>query len=211
MENSTLKTIGNFKTKRTLIVGTNFTGKTTLVKKYISEELESKRNRVLIVVPDQLEFNSIEWIKPEFPQTLEFNGARKIIYKQGIISILKENFKNGLLILEDSGAYLSKKERIEIIGLLIRGRQNLIDIIATGHGFAELSPVFFKFCTHIALFKTIDNIRCRKDQIPNYEAIKEAQQRINNNAIEYPHYYETLDLLSNQKTNHHEPNQINFK
>ena len=181
--------------KQILIIGTNGTGKTTFLKKLVIEELKKKDSHVLIVVPDDMEWNTIPFVHPNYPNRIEkYVGARKIIYFPGLLEIIRDRFREGLLVFDDCRSYFTAALDQELHGILIRRRQQMIDICAVGHGFTEVPPKFFTFGTHIALFRTIDNIERRKNVIQNFEAMKEAQQRINAKSANDPHYYEILKM-----------------
>ena len=179
--------------KQIIILGTNGTGKTTLAKKLVFNELKKKDSHVLIVTPDDMEWNTVPYVHPNFEHRIRtYVGARKIIYKPGLIDNIRENFRNGLILFDDCRAYFDASLDSSLHSLLIRRRQQMIDIIAVGHGFTEVPPKMFTFATHFALFKTIDNIERRKNVIQNFEEMKEAQKWVNEKAIRDPHYFEII-------------------
>lgn len=181
--------------KQIIILGTNGTGKTTLAKKLVLSELKKKDSHVLVIVPDDMEWHTLPWVHPRFPHRIEtYVGARKIIYEPGILDIIRDRFRNGLLVFDDCRAYFDASLDRDLHSLLIRRRQQMTDIIVVGHGFTEVPPKFFTFATHYALFKTIDNIDRRKPVIQNFEEMKEAQQRVNERARVEPHYYEIIKV-----------------
>jgi ABC-type sugar transport system ATPase subunit len=181
--------------KQIIILGTNGTGKTTLVKKLVINELKKKESQVLIVVPDDMEWNAIPWVNPRFPTRIEnYVKARKVIYFDGLIDIIRERFRNGLVVFDDCRSYFTAALETDLHSLLIRRRQQMIDIIAVGHGFTEVPPKFFTFATHYGLFKTIDNINKRKYDMQNFELMKEAQSRINQKALIDIHYFEIIKV-----------------
>jgi ABC-type Mn2+/Zn2+ transport system ATPase subunit len=181
--------------KQIIVLGTNGTGKTTLVKKLVINELKKEDSHVLVVVPDDMEWDSLEYVHPKFPHRIEwYKGARKIIYFDGLLDIIRERFRNGLVVFDDCRAYFDASLDRDLHSLLIRRRQQMIDIIAVGHGFTEVPPKFFTFATHYALFKTIDNINRRKYVIQNFEDMAEAQKRINTISREKPHYFEIINV-----------------
>jgi len=184
--------------KQIIVLGTNGTGKTTFVKKLVISELKKKNSHILIVVPDDMEWNTIEFVHPKFPERIErYVGVRKIVYFKGLLSIINERFNNGLLVFDDCRKYFKAALDEELQGLMIRRRQKMIDIITVGHGFTQVPPAMFTFSTHYVLFRTKDNIRRRKDVIgeEDFEALEEAKIRINNNAIKEPHYFEIIKTV----------------
>lgn len=179
--------------RQIVVIGTNGTGKTTLVKKLVLAELKKKDSHILIVVPDDMEWPSVPFVHPKFPHRIEnYVGARKIIYEEGILQIISDRFKNGLLVFDDCRAYFTASLDTELHTLLIRRRQKMIDIVAVGHGFTEIPPKFFTFATDLVLFRTIDNIDRRKNVLNNFDLMKAAQARINARAEKEPHFYEVL-------------------
>lgn len=179
-------------TKLTIVLGYNGTGKTTLVKKLVLNEIKHNR-RALIITPDDIEWPTVEPVHSNFPERIKnYVKARKIIYNTGILPIISEHYRNGLLIFDDCRAYFTAALDQDLHNLLIRRRQKMIDIIAVGHGFTEVPPKFFTFASEIILFRTIDNIEKRKNVLNNFEEMKEAQARINAKAEKNPHYFEIL-------------------
>lgn len=182
--------------KQIIVLGTNGTGKTTFVKKLVISELKKKDSHILIVVPDDMEWNTIEFVHPHFPERIErYVGARKIIYFDGLLDIIRERFRNGLLVFDDCRAYFTAALDRDLHSLLIRRRQQMIDIVAVGHGFSEVPPKMFTFSTHIVLFNTLDNIAGRKNVIRNYEEMAAAQTRVNAKASTEPHYFEIIKTV----------------
>ena len=181
--------------KQIIVLGTNGTGKTTFVKKLVLNEIRKKDSHVLVVVPDDIEWNTLPDVHPKFLNRIEnYVGARKIIYYPGLIDNIRENFRNGLVVFDDCRAYFDASLDSALHALLIRRRQQMIDIIAVGHGFTEVPPKMFTFATHYALFKTIDNVDRRKNVIQNFEQMKQAQQRVNLKALTQQHHYEIIKI-----------------
>lgn len=180
-------------TKLSIVLGYNGTGKTTIVKKIVLNELKHQR-RALIVTPDDIEWDTLEMVHPRFPSRIaNYVGARRIIYTNGLLPIISEHFRNGLLIFDDCRAYFTASLDGDLHELLIRRRQKMVDIIAVGHGFTEVPPKFFTFASEIILFRTNDNIDKRKNVLNNFDEMKAAQARINTIATsKNPHYFEIL-------------------
>jgi ABC-type Mn2+/Zn2+ transport system ATPase subunit len=179
--------------KQIIVLDTNGTGKTTLVKRLVANELQKKNSHVLVVVPDDMEWNTLPYVHPKFTHRIaNYVGARKIIYEPGLLDNIRENFRDGLVVFDDCRAYFDSSLDRDLHSLLIRRRQQMIDIIAVGHGFTEVPPKMFTFATHFALFKTIDNIQRRKNVLSDFEGMKEAQSRINKTAQTKPHHFEIL-------------------
>lgn len=181
-------------TKLIIVLGYNGTGKTTLVKKTVLNELRHNR-RALIVTPDDAEWQTIEAVHPKWPERIKnYVGARRIIYYNGLLPIITENYRNGLLIFDDCRAYLTASLDMDLHNLMIRRRQKMIDIIAVGHGFTEVPPKFFTFASHIILFRTIDNIERRKNVLRDFAEMKAAQEAVNHIAeTQNPYHYQIIN------------------
>jgi GTPase SAR1 family protein len=179
--------------KQIVVIGTNGTGKSTFVKRLVVNELRKKDSHILVVTPHDMEFTNLPLVNGRFPHRIEwYVGARRIIYFDGLLSIILEKFKNGLVVFDDCRAYFKSSLDQELHALLISRRQHMIDIVACGHGFTEVPPKFFTFATHFALFRTTENMERRKNVIQNFNEMKAAQLRINEKAQTNPHYYEII-------------------
>jgi len=96
------------------------------------------------------------------------------------------------MVFDDCRAYLKAATTDAIHQLLVRRRQRMVDVIAVGHGFTEVPPVFFTFATDIILFRTADNIIRRKDCLKDFDIMVAAQRRVNQKAQSDPHYFEVI-------------------
>lgn len=178
-----------------LIMGTNGTGKTTLIKELVLAELKKKDGRVLILTPDYSEFTEIPEVHPKFTERIQrYTGVRKIIVtKSNAASTLQtvyDYYKRGLLVFDDCRAYF-KAATLDILEtIMIRRRMMMIDVIAVGHGANKIPPAFFAYATYFVFFKTIVPIRCRKEELEDIERWEAIQERVNSIAITNPHYKE---------------------
>ncbi len=175
--------------KLTIIIGTNGTGKTTLLRHIIT----SGTQRALIVTPDAAEW--LEYAENDLstPEKVSFTGINRHIFNPHTESLSKIGFfSRGILVFDDCRSYLRAATDERIHDILIRRRQRMIDVFAVGHGFNEIPPVFFTFCSDIFLFRTTDNIVRRKNCLKDYERMQQAQVRINTKAQKEPHYFEHI-------------------
>ena len=178
-----------------IILGYTGTGKTTYSKQIIEKYVEN-RDRILIVTPHDIEFNEFEQIDVTDTGFYKFSGVRRHIADADSLALIGDNknhFRNGLLILDDARHFIDSRVSRELHQLLISRKQRGLDIIAAAHGFTEVPPKLFTFCSHILLFKTADNINMRKNVIRNFEHLKEAQQRINDHSDF--HYHEIFKMI----------------
>jgi len=178
------------KTKFVTIVGTNGTGKSTLCAKLV-ERTVLAGGRALIVMPDDREWSGVSQLKEG--ELNRFKRIRKIVFDPESTLDVLVNYKHGLLVFDDCRAYVPSSLAAQMHELLIRRRQNDVNIIAVGHGFTEVPPKFFTFATEIVIFKTVDNILKRKDCINDWTAMAYAVQYVNKVAGEgKPHFYKVV-------------------
>jgi ABC-type Na+ transport system ATPase subunit NatA len=176
-----------------VFIGTNGTGKTTKLKELVSNLLKIKR-RILIVTPDDVEWNSIPFVNDRFKERISsYKGARRMIFESDTIQLIDQEFRNGVLIFDDCRAYLDAHTSKELHTIMVRRRQRDIDVIFVAHGFSDVPPKFFNFATFYILFKTNENIATRKNRINNYPILAAAQEKVNFEAeSNNPYYYEII-------------------
>lgn len=179
----------------TIIVGTNGTGKTTLLKNIVVNELKKPDTHVLIITPDDSEWLNIPEVHPKFPERMqEYKGVRKIITTASEAEQNLENirryFTRGLLVFDDCRAYFKPSTSAILETIFVRRRQMMIDICAVGHGFSKIPPAFFAYTSHLALFKTTDPVSTRKDRFDDIAKWEVIQRRVNDTAATNPHYNE---------------------
>ena len=184
----------------TIILGTNGTGKTTLLKRILT----MSGQRALVVTPHIVEWHertpSGADLYPlnELKQKSDyiFNGIQRHIWDPKRTLNCLQSFKKGILVFDDCRAYLQSTTDPRMRTLLISMRQQEIDIFAVGHGFNEVPPVFFTFATDLFLFKTRDNMIRRQNCIQCYDEVAELQQRVNAEA-------NRIDPVTHQPNRHY--------
>ena len=179
----------------TVIVGTNGTGKTTLLKEIVAAELKKPDGHVLIITPDDAEWLNVPEVHPQFPERMtRYTGARRSITTaseaETVLNNIRQYFTRGLLVFDDCRAYFKPSTSAILETIFVRRRQMMIDICAVGHGFSKIPPAFFAYTSHLALFKTTDPVTTRKDRFDDITRWEAIQKRINTQAISNPHYHE---------------------
>lgn len=178
--------------KQIILLGFNGTGKTTLLRKFVKQELQ-RGGKVLVITPDWAEWTDLPETMLEKSTDFEYTGARRYIWiDESILKKINAFWFDGLIIFDDCRAYLTAVTSPELKTLYIRRRQKMADLIMAGHGFTDVPPQAFTNMSEFILFKTKDNIARRKNVILDFEKIAEAQQRVNRKAEENKHYYEII-------------------
>ena len=180
-----------------VILGRKGTGKTTYIRRLINKSLQNKR-RVLVVTPNFDDFQGIPMVHPDYPQRVAtYKGARKIICRADpkAIDEICKNFRHGLLVFDDCRAYIDDKPSIYLKSLLISARHDDVDIIAVGHGFTTVPPLFFTYATHFAVFATTDAVARRKNCVINFPALEATVGQVNREALTNPH---TFKIIKNE-------------
>ncbi|MDP3914374.1 MAG: hypothetical protein Q8R96_11645 [Bacteroidota bacterium] len=185
-------------TKQTIVLGYNGTGKSTLVRKIMEAHTSKPDRRALIITPDASEWQDIEETALLLPSDFQFTGARRFIWsfirKEDLAAMerLRKWYFDGMLIFDDCRSYLQANTNDWLKYLYIRRRQKMIDLMLVTHGFTDVPPQAFTNCSDLFLFKTVDNIDRRKNELINFDEILKAQARVNKKAEENKHYYERI-------------------
>lgn len=173
------------------VIGKPGTGKTTAALKFV-EKLGKKR--CLIIDPDGQEdkwsrFPLIDVMDAE--AVANINGVCRGMIPSSkskdinkMFSIIRNNFRDGLLVLDDCKTYVSNAVDEELRNVFRRKRQMMIDVVTITHGFTDTPPIFFTFATHIVLFSTLDNIERRKNVLPAFEKFSLLKEEIDKKAAD---------------------------
>jgi|GEM_PF-570955 len=92
-----------------------------------------------------------------------------------MLNMILENFRGGLLLLEDINRYLIQARSTEVIGAIATNRHRDLDIIAHFQSLAPLDPRMWQNTQVVRFHKQIDDVKRYKARIPNYEMFALAQ------------------------------------
>ena len=185
-----------------VFIGFNGTGKSTLIQKNIDVEVNVRDGRALIVTPDPFEWKQYPEIDLRDPDCFcKISEPTKLVYAPGDLNKIADQYKgffNGLLIFDDCRCYMKANVQEALRTLVIRRRQRSHDIIAAGHGFTEIPPVFFTYSNRYALFYTQDNVDRRKEEIgSSFLFVKKAVEDVNKMYSKNPHYCKIIKARNN--------------
>lgn len=149
--------------KTVVIVGTNGTGKTTLLRQI----LENSGQRALVITPDDVEWTDCPENELRCKSDYVFTGIQRHIFEPKHTLNAITYFRKGIIVFDDCRSYLSDKTDDSFRSMFIRKRQRELDIFAVAHGFNQIPPVFFTFANEYFVFHSTDNIVRRKNCIPD--------------------------------------------
>lgn len=177
-----------------ILCGINGTGKTTLLKRILTE-MAAAGNRILIVTPDPIEWQEAFPISA-WSELRTFTGMRRIVYAPGVMEHIQKLYSNGVLVFDDCRVYIRAQSNDFMQWLQIRRRQAGIDLFSVFHGLTQVPPVYFTFASNLILFYTKDNIKRRGDYVDesDFEEIQAAKKRIEGKVATAPYYYEIIKL-----------------
>lgn len=181
--------------KTVIMVGTNGTGKTTMLRQI----LHNSAQRALIVTPDDVEWQDYAETPLLTVADFVFDGIRRHIFDPRYTLDAITHFRKGIIVFDDCRSYLGDKTDERIRDLFIRKRQRELDIFAVAHGFTQIPPVFFTFATDYFVFHTLDNIVRRKNCITDdytFERIRQAQADLKKEFENNRHAYRRIKVAS---------------
>ena len=83
-----------------------------------------------------------------------------------------DNYKGGLLLLEDINKYLLSAKNQHVIGSIVTCRHLDLDIVLHLQSLAKVTPDMWENCNQLRFHYQLDNVDRIKSRVPNYELIK---------------------------------------
>jgi hypothetical protein len=190
------------------ITGIQGVGKTYLnmhiIKDYVKDKFYNKvRGRKCLIMDtngeytaEQFERNDIKGFKPrviavkdipEWSQSDVIECRRidaknlGIQQKTDIIEFIIENFRNGMLVLEDINTYiLSVTFMKEIVGGLVNLRHRAVDLLISYQSLRPVEPRIWQNSRWVRMHYQADNVNDIKGKVTNPTLYKIAQNLVNN-------------------------------
>lgn len=174
--------------KVSLLLGRRGTGKTFYLKCVIMSFL-MKQSKVLVV--DTLDHPSYAGVKTIDPRAIARMSAGDCCRCWGSetdeILLACENFRNGLLIIEDATKFIEGRLQDSVKRMVYDSKQKNVDIIFVFHGFVACPPALFRICDNIVLFKTGDVPDVRKNDLPAFDEVCKAHREVMADKNPYAH------------------------
>jgi energy-coupling factor transporter ATP-binding protein EcfA2 len=189
--------MGDRVVRLTGLLGTNGTGKSTVLKKMATASL-NRGDRVLVVPANNIDdtWDGIKEIGLDQINNFK-SGIRKVnvmCYEEfQKIADAEEGFFNGTLILDDMKNYIQGQQlKPDVARMLGDRRHKMIDIIFAVHGFNFVPPLMFSYVSEIFLFKTFGKISNAKECWNDYEGLLKWREYVNKIAAKDPYYFRIL-------------------
>lgn len=171
-------------------VGKTFTTR-RLIKDYVkSNKKTGKKARKVLIYDINMEYTEFKVIsvkdikhftrqsKIEVRRVLPILDNGKMASLSDMLDILNqviENFRGGMLILEDINRYLIASKTTDVIGLLATNRHRDLDIICHFQSLSALDPRMWQNTTFVRFHYQIDDVKRYAQRLPNFEMFKIAQ------------------------------------
>jgi hypothetical protein len=185
------------------VTGRKGVGKTYTTTKMLYDYIKpnprtGKKGRKVLIYDVNMEYTQFKTIgikdvkrfahseKPQVRRVLpvdEHGNVLKIDEMVDILNIILQDFRGGLLLLEDINRYMLQAKTQDIIGVITTCRHRDLDIVCHYQSLSALDPRMWQNSNYIRFHSQMDDIERYKQRIPNFEMFKIAQY-----LVEY-HYY----------------------
>lgn len=165
-----------------IVVGTNGTGKSTLVNQVI----ERTHFRDVLVYIENIDTYGNPFKKLPTVPFYSYKGGKVTIDADEVpfdkfINAVVDHFRNGMLVIDEAGMYQMFEKGMPIpalVKLFKQRRKYNIEIYFIYHGVSEIPVRLFKWCNNVILFHQTDEFKHKAAVIPRIDELRAAQQRI---------------------------------
>ena len=174
----------------TVVCGETGVGKTFRnvieIYQYLEDNpsIGKKGRKVLIFDVNDDDYPMFSTVSPDHLRKLKNIQARRIrpLTKDGrnmtieekreLVEKMVNQFKEGLLVLEDLDKYMTGAKGQTVVGLLTTNRHNGLDILIGHQSIAKVTTTEWQNCTCLRLHQQVDDIHKYRDRIPNYFLVR---------------------------------------
>lgn len=175
-----------------ILVGRKATGKSTYLAKLAKGFSTRTGKRSLIIdVNGAPAYKDIPLLDEKGFSTWNSNSSLRVAKfylsdEDKMLGLIADNFKNGLLVLEDCTKYIPSNPPQNIKKMLVDNRMLNLDLFFTFHSLRKVPPFFWDLVDTIVLGKTQDRLRPSDvDRYPNFYAIQKAFEEVQRSKDQY--------------------------
>jgi hypothetical protein len=92
--------------------------------------------------------------------------------KRDVVELMVNEFKEGLLVLEDLDKYMVGAKGQSVVGLLTTNRHNKLDIMISHQSIAKITTTEWQNCTWLRLHHQVDDVSRYESRIPNFFVVR---------------------------------------
>lgn len=112
-------------------------------------------------------------IRPRRIRPLKEDGRNMSIdEKREVVELMVNEFREGLLVLEDLDKYMVGAKGQSVVGLLTTNRHNKLDIMISHQSVAKITTTEWQNCTWLRLHHQVDDISRYESRIPNFFIVR---------------------------------------
>lgn len=165
-----------------LVLGRRGTGKTWYMLREVIEAYIRANPAMKVLIVDTFDhpaYRTIAAIEPEMISRWKKPSVYRC-YSSNTDDIMREvttNLRNCLVIFEDASKYIRRQLPEDVRRFILDSKQKNLDLIFLFHGFSFAPPEMWRIADSVTIFKC-DNPDSRKQDIVNFDEIKEAWQKV---------------------------------
>ena len=178
------------------MVGMKGTGKSTDLAQIA--RAVGKNSKVLVMdVNGSPAYAGFKAIEAKDIKRWKGNGIAKIIGtpSKETLLVTAADFRDGLVIFEDSTKYIKGNVPPDILNFLVDHRMFRCDLIFTFHAIKRIPPQFWEMISYVVLKKTMETFDAGtyKNKVPCFEKMLEAFEKVK--AHKDPYYSITVETM----------------